>query len=437
MSVILSILLTLLILSILVLVHEIGHFSAARSIGLPVESFSIGMGPVIKRWKWARYGDTEFRLSAVPFGGYVMVPGEQEASDNPNNFYSKTPWQRIWYASAGVLMNFLFAIVIFVVGSVAFGDIGIAYNQVGMLQPGAARNAGIKQGEWVLKVNDVYTPEWNSIPTEIRKFPNQKIKLTLAEDVESVATANISPSTKAWIFGQAESDFSSIKLPEANDVMDNTFLVVSVDGKMDFYHLNSITKVGSTEVSGIDNILSELKKVTGETQLTFANSVKTREVELTTGIGHDENGKEVGVIGVGPAGSTIRLPFFEAIWFGIQKFWFYILAVFGAIGSLFRGNLENVGSLVAIGDMVGQSAKLGINWIFNIAGQLSVALAIFNLIPFPGLDGSRIFFTLIEGITGKKLPRMVENVIHFVGFVILMILLVALVGRDIFLRLFK
>ncbi|NTU60821.1 MAG: hypothetical protein HGA95_00570, partial [Caldiserica bacterium] len=123
--------------------------------------------------------------------------------------------------------------------------------------------------------------------------------------------------------------------------------------------------------------------------------------------------------------------------FGLQKFWFSITSVFIAIRSLFSGNLENVGSLVAIGDMVGQSAKLGMNWIFNLAGSLSVALAIFNLIPFPGLDGSRIFFTLIEGITGKKLPRMVENVIHFVGFVILMVLLVALVGRDIFLRIFK
>lgn len=437
MSIILSILLTLLILSILVLVHEWGHFSAARSIGLPVESFSIGMGPVIKRWKTARYGDTEFRLSAVPFGGYVMVPGEQEASDNPNNFYSKTPWQRIWYAGAGVLMNFLFAIVIFVVGSVAFGDIGVAYNQVGMLQPGAARNAGIKQGEWILKVNDVSTPVWDNIPTEIRKFPNQKIKLTLGEDAESETTVSISPTSKAWIFGQAEAEFSNVKLPEAKDVMENTFLVVSQDDKLNFYHLNSITKIGSTEVSGLGDILSELKKITADTQITFSKSVKTRMVELTPGIGHDEEGKEVGLIGVGPAGSTIRLPFFEAIWFGLQKFWFYILAVFGAIGSLFKGNLENVGSLVAIGDMVGQSANLGINWIFNLAGQLSVALAIFNLIPFPGLDGSRIFFTLIEGITGKKLPRVVENVIHFVGFVILMILLVALVGRDIFLRLFK
>lgn len=437
MSVILSILLTLLILSILVLVHEIGHFSAARQIGLPVESFSIGMGPVIKRWKWARYGDTEFRLSAVPFGGYVMVPGEQEASDNPNSFYSKTPWQRIWYAGAGVLMNFLFAIVIFVVGSVAFGDIGIAYNQVGMLQPGAARNAGIKQGEWILKVNDVNTPEWINVPTEIRKFPNQKIKLILGEDIESPTTLSVSPTSKVWVFGQADSEFSSINYPEPKNVMDNTFLVVSNDGKLDFYHLNAITKIGANEVSGINNIITELKKVSGEVQITFAKSVKTREVELTPGIGHDEKGKEVGVIGVGPAGSTIRLPFFEAIWFGLQKFWFYILAVFGAIGSLFKGNLENVGSLVAIGDMVGQSANLGINWIFNIAGQLSVALAIFNLIPFPGLDGSRIFFTLIEGITGKKMPRMVENVIHFVGFVILMILLVALVGRDIFLRIFK
>jgi regulator of sigma E protease len=395
------------------------------------------MGPVLKRWKWARYGDTEFRLSAVPFGGYVMVPGEQEASDNPNNFYSKTPWQRIWYAGAGVLMNLILAVIIFVVGSVAFGDIGIAYNQVGMLQPGAARNAGIKQGEWILKVNDVNTPEWANIPTEIRKFPNQKIRLTLGEDVESETTVTISPTSKAWIFGQAVSEFSKNIFTDIKDIKDNTFLVVNNNDKLDFYHLNAITKIGTTDVSGIDNIISELTKISVDTKITFAKTVKTREVDLTTGIGHDEKGKEVGVIGVSPAGSTIRLPFFEAIWFGLQKFWFSIMSVFIAIGALFKGNLENVGSLVAIGDMVGQSANLGINWLFNIAGSLSVALAVFNLIPFPGLDGSRIFFTLIEGITGKKMPRMVENVIHFVGFVILMILLVALVGRDIFLRLFK
>lgn len=433
MFVILSILLTLLILSILVLVHELGHFMAARSIGCPVESFSIGMGPVLKRWKWARYGDTEFRLSAIPFGGYVTITGEEGAeSENPNNFYAKTPWQRIWFAGAGILMNFILALVIFVVGSLAFGDIGVPYNQVGMLQPGAARKAGIQQNEWILYVNSVPTPAWDNVPVEVRKFPNQKISITLGDD-DGEKTVAISATTKASIFGTQESDFSAIQWPKNEEIMDNTFLVI---GK-DFYHLNSVTKVGESEVSGVAEAIEKLKAISSETQVSFAKSVKTRIVELTPGVTHDEQGKEVGVIGVQPAGSTVHLPFLQALWFGIQKFWFYIVAIFGAIGSLFRGNLENVGGVVAIGDMLGQSANLGMTWIITVMGQLSVALAIFNLIPFPGLDGSRIFFSLIEGITKKRLPRTVENIIHFVGFVILMILIVALVGRDLFLRLFK
>jgi regulator of sigma E protease len=432
MFVILSILLTLLILSILVLVHEIGHFTAARSIGLPVESFSIGMGPVIKRWKWARFGDTEFRLSLVPFGGYVMVPGESEDSDNPNSFYSKTPWQRIWYAAAGVLMNIIFAVVIFVVSSLAFGDFGIAYNRVGMLQPGAARNAGIQQGEWLLYVNQTPTPEWINVPTEIRKLPNKEITLLVGTDADP-KTVSVSGDMQASIFGKEPSAFSNTNWPESKEVLENTFLVI--DGK--YYHLDSVSKVGDKEVSNWNQAVEAFKEISAPTDVTFDKSVETREVKLTTGIGHDEEGKEVGVIGIAPSASIVRLPFFEALWFGLQKFWFYILAILGAIGGLFRGNFENVGGVVAIGDMLGQSANLGISYVFNIAGQLSVALAIFNLIPFPGLDGSRIFFSLIEGITKKKLPRTVENIIHGVGFIILMILLVALVGRDIIQRLFK
>ena len=431
MFVILSILLTLLILSILVLVHELGHFMAARSIGCPVESFSIGMGPVVKRWKWARFGDTEFRLSAIPFGGYVTVTGEEGAeSDNPNNFYSKTPWQRIWFAGAGVLMNFILALVIFVVGSLTVGDIGVPYNQVGMLQPGAARKAGIQQNEWFLYVNDVATPAWENVPAEVRKYPNQKISITLGDD-DGEKTVSISATTRAFIFGTQETDFAAITWPKPEEIMDNTFLVI---GK-DFYHLNSVTKVGDTEVTSVSDAIEKLKAINSETQITFAKSVKTRIVELTPGVSH-EKGKEIGLIGVGPSGSTVHMPFLQALWFGIQKFWFYIVAIVGAIISLFGGNFQNVGGAIAIGDMLGQSAKLGITWLFTMMGNLSVALAVFNLIPFPGLDGSRIFFSLIEGITKKRLPRTVENVIHFIGFVILLVLLVALVGRDLFLRLF-
>lgn len=432
MSIILSILLTLLILSILVLVHEIGHFVAARSTGIPVESFSIGMGPVLKRWKWARFGETEFRLSAVPFGGYVMVAGESEESDDPNNFYAKTPWQRIWFAGAGILMNVLLAVVIFVSGSLFFGDVGVPYNQVGMLQPGAARNAGIKQGEWILKVNDVETPQWIEIPTEIRKHPNQEITLVVGKDTGE-ETITVSEATTSKIYGQKDGAFSHILWPETKELQENTFLVI--DGK--FYHLNSISKIGGKEVGDWASTVETLKGIVTPTELTFEKTVETREVKLTTGIGHDEEGKEIGLIGAIPAGSTVRLPFLEAIWFGLQKFWFTILGVIAAIGNLFKGNFENIGGVIAIGDMVGQSANLGLNWVFNLAGQLSVALAIFNLIPFPGLDGSRIFFSLIEGITKKKLPRTVENIIHGVGFIILMVLLVALIGRDLFLRLFK
>ncbi len=432
MSIVLSILLTLLILSILVLVHEIGHFFAARSIGVPVESFSIGMGPVVKRWKWARYGDTEFRLSAVPFGGYVMVAGESEVSDDPNNFYSKTPWQRIWFAGAGVMMNVLLAVVIFVSGSLLVGDVGIPYNQVGMLQPGAARNAGIKQGEWILRVNGVETPQWIDIPTEIRKHPNQEITLLVGKDTGE-ETVTVVESTTSKIFGQNEGAFSHIVWPAEKDLQGNTFLVI--DGK--YYHLDTITKIGEKTVGNWSETVEALKAIVAPTELTFGKTVETREVKLTTGIGHDEEGKEIGLIGAIPTGSTVRLPFFEAIWFGLQKFWYTIVGVIAAIGNLFKGNFENIGGVIAIGDMVGQSANLGLSWVFNLAGQLSVALAIFNIIPFPGLDGSRIFFSLIEGITKKKLPRAVENIIHGVGFIILMVLLVALIGRDLFLRLFK
>jgi regulator of sigma E protease len=432
MSIILSILLTLLILSILVLVHEIGHFVAARSIGCPVESFSIGMGPVLKRWKWRRFGETEFRLSAVPFGGYVIVNGEGEVSEDPNNFFAKTPWQRIWFAGAGVLMNIILAVVIFVCGSLFFGDVGVPFNQVGMLQPGAARNAGLQQGEWILSVNGTPTPDWISVPTEIRKLPNKEITLLMGKDAGK-ATVSLSEGSSVAVYGAQAVPLSKVDWPEEKEIQNNTFLVIGTK----FYQLNSIAKVGEKEVSGWDETVYALKGIVAPTEVAFGNSLETHEVKLTTGIGHDEEGKEIGVIGVVPAGSTVRLPFLEAIWFGLQKFWFTILGVLLAIGNLFRGNLENIGGVIAIGDMIGQSANLGLNWVFNLAGQLSVALAIFNIIPFPGLDGSRIFFSLIEGITGKKLPRAVENVIHGIGFIILMVLLVALIGRDLFLRIFK
>lgn len=433
MSTILNIIYALLILDVLVIAHEFGHLFAARSIGVPALSFSIGMGPVIARKKFKYFGDTEFRISLFPVGGYVMVSGEAEDSDDPNSLYRKSPWQRAWFSVSGALTNFVFAFIVFVVVALAFGDPVYLFNRIGTVDPNMpAAKAGIQSGDWILEIDGTQTPTWDAVVAEIRTRPDKEVPILVGRK-SGKAEAEVSPDTSIWVTGSRETKLSEFKFPEEYPSDD---IFIGIEGK--YFRLNSIESVGNEEAGNWNKTKELLKAITSTSKITFGSSLETQTVKVT--IAGVEEEQENGLVKVGKLGITAsqgvkykRYNIVEAIWISLEKFWLFLVAFFNFFVGLFSGKgVGDVAGPVGIIKITGQMASMGWAVILGFAAMLSMNLGFLNLIPFPGLDGARFLFSVVEGITGKKLPRAVENVIHAVGFIILIGLILLVTANDLF-----
>jgi|GEM_PF-794377 len=466
MSIFLNILIFLAVIDILVIAHEFGHLFAARAIGVPIISYSIGMGPVLARWKWRYFGDTEFRFSLFPIGGYVMVSGEAEESGDPNSLYTKSPWQRAWYAAAGALTNFALAFILFALVAMIWGEPIGTLNRIGMVQPGdVAATAGIKTGDWILVVNNKRTQTWDDVVKQIESRAGIKTSILVGQESGKIETM-IDPHTFIGIDSHLF-ETNDLKVPE-NETGDEIFLEItkhpedsylsdfeknpskykgsSIETSTEiiiefdrikshgiFVRLNSLSSINGKPLNTWEEKVEALKSIKGETKLVFDQSLETRIVELTPRaevVKGSEPPKEVGKIGVSPQFKYKHFGFFDALWSALEKFWLFLMAFVTLIGSLFKGKVPQVAGPVGIFNMVGQAAQIGFSMLLSFTALISLNLGFFNLVPFPGLDGGRIVFSLIEGITGKKLPRSVENIVHAVGFIILIGLVILVTLSD-------
>ncbi len=349
-----SIVYFLIILTLLVLVHECGHFFMARKMRVSVEEFGVGFPPRALGFK---KGGTRYSINWIPLGGFVKIKGEQgDHSQDPDSFVQKKIWQRSLILCAGVLMNIVLAFILFTVGY-TFGI------------PSATEGVG---------------------PRAI--ISDQRIQI-----VEVVAS---SPAEKA-----------SLKPGDIITDVDNQH----VSTISQFRQL--IQPLGGKEVY--------LRVLRANTQLSFALTPVA-----------DSSGK--GIIGAGLYETgVVRYPFFSAFWEGAKTtgivFWQILVAVYTLVRNLFIGHAVqlDVAGPVGIAVLTGQVARLGFIYLLQFAALLSLNLAFINILPFPALDGGRLFFLLIEKLRRKPVSRKVESIIHNVGFALLMVLVLLVTIKDV------
>ena len=189
-----TIVLTLIIIAILIFFHELGHFAAARRVGIQIYEFSLGFG---YRLFYVKKGETEYSLRLIPLGGYVRMAGEEPGDmENPHGFNSRTPLEKLQVAIAGPLMNFVLAVLIFIY---VFSLIGIAQpvNEAiigGVLKDNPAYQAGLKSGDKILAVNDKNIASWNEFAQTIQNSPTGKplkLKLSRGEGIKVLSVNTV------------------------------------------------------------------------------------------------------------------------------------------------------------------------------------------------------------------------------------------------------
>jgi regulator of sigma E protease len=438
-------------IGVLVLVHEFGHFIAAVFCGMRVEVFAFGMGSRLFGWnKKTKFtfgklpedlileGNTDYRVAMFPIGGYVKIAGmidesmdteSLEQEPHPWEFRSKPKWQRAIVLSAGVLMNLLFAIVIFWGITFFQGESYMQTTEIGVVvKDSPAEINGLIAGDKILSINGKKIEYWEAIQDaiyfdnfgknivmEIERAGTKKtlnIQRSNIPDI-SISTFGIQPNFTEPVIKEVFSDKPAEKAGlKMNDV------ILSINGSKVFSSEDVITII---RVNPSKEIKLEIKR---------AGEIKTIAVTPSSD----------GLIGIFMSGYSgpvlnVKSGLFEAFPKGVNQSFIITYFTVRSIYQLIVGKLEfskSFGGPVAIAQMASKSAEVGTFEFLAFLAVLSISLAVLNIIPFPVLDGGHLIILLYEAIFRKQLPRNMQLRIQLIGMVIIFCLMSFVIYNDIF-----
>ena len=376
------------LIGVIVFVHELGHFWAARSVGVGVERFSVGMPPNFidftktkngliidifffsfknKKLSWGKVysktlssfknpSETVYTIGLLPLGGYVKMKGildesmDSEFKGADDELESKTPLQKIWVMSAGVIMNLILTFFVFILIGNIQGDKELENNNTVIdyvVPEQAADTSGVLAGDKILSINNIEVDSWETAVENIENNPNNSVLITIDRNGELISLT---------------------------------------------------TKLGSRP------------------------NLSTGRVD-----------QEVGTLGVSKKQIPVELNFQESIIYGYNRTKWAMTLMTSSLKMIFQGNVsrDEVGSVIMIGDMAGQAAQAGLVPFLFLMALISVNLAYINILPIPGLDGGHIALILIEVLMGRKLSVKARIRIQSFGMFILLTLMVFLILNDI------
>ncbi len=409
------------VLGVLVFVHEFGHYAVAKLCGVRVEVFSLGFG---KRLWGFRRGDTDYRLSALPVGGYVKMSGENPMEDHtgdPGEFISHPRWQRFLIAIAGPAMNILLAICILTALYMYHHNfeayLRAPVDLVTVLPNSPATQAGLQEGDRIIKVADVQNPTWQQFRNLEIIGSNEPLDLTIQRG-DTVLHKSVTPlPTGADRIGEIGVEHPQVvgSLTDgpalAGGVQVNDVLV-SVDGKI---------------VHDIPQMLDQLQASKDQPiHLTVLRDRKPVELTLTPKV---IDGKyRVGL----HADLAEKLPFAAALAQSARDCKENSLLIFKLVGGMVRKkNMDSVSGPIGIVKVSGDAARIGPEPLFYIMAMISLNLAIFNLFPIPILDGGLILLLLIESVMRRDIKQEIKERVYQAAFVFLLLFAAVVIFNDV------
>lgn len=406
----------ILVFSVIVLVHEYGHYKVARNVGIRVEEFAIGMGPIL--YKKEKNG-VLYSIRAIPIGGFCKMEGEEEDIKSKTSFSNKTVWQRFMVIAAGPIMNFVLALVLFIIIALSFG---VAGNKIDVIDESSNEYAaGMRSGDKIVSVNGKNAYIWEDIYYQITNEDNKSYTVEIERNGET-KQYNINNNYRKLVgITSTIVDGKTTTTVSPTDMNSPAYKAGISDG-------DKVIKINDIPVNSWEEITNQINAADGSViKITVDRDGKILEFNTTT-----ENQISVRY------NTQIEKSFVTALASSAYKTVYYIRLMFDVIVKLVTGQLgsDAVGGPVMVISMVGEAAKNGVLSVLNLAAFISINLGFMNLLPVPALDGSKLVFLIIEGIRGKAIPIEKEGFVHFVGFVVLITLMIFITYKDI-LRLFR
>lgn len=371
-----NIVVLLLMLSLLIFVHEGGHFLVAKKCGVYVYEFALGMGPKVLSFK-RKNDPTEYTLRAFPIGGFCAMAGEEGEDDEnlaKDQFMcNKSKIKRILILVAGVTMNFITAIVLLFLIGICFGSTEQKSIIGSVASDTPAEKAGLKSNDTIIECNGYKINTWD--------------KLTIVTNLKN------------------KNDYYTYKIKHEDGTVDEYKIVP------DKYAVIGDKTIKLDNETTIEKIAKEYNK-------------KEKEITVT---------KLVGI----QAPNKVNKSFSSSLKYAFSKFGSIVSTMLLIIASLFTGKLglSALSGPVGMYSVVGTVASAGFANLVYLTAYLSINLGVLNILPFPAFDGGRVLFVIIEAITRKKVDPKVEGYFHSIGFILIMLLMVYITFQDI-LRLF-
>ena len=433
------------VLGILILVHELGHFFMARLAGVGVERFSIGFGPVL--WR-VRGKETEYCVSAIPMGGYVKMMGDDEnpleggkgvAIDPAKAFNTKPLIARFLIVFAGPAMNFILAAVI---AALMFMLVGrpVAPAEIGRVtEGGPAAQAGLKTGERLVAVDGQPIQYWEDLARVVQSAGGRALSVTVrGPGGERTVTLTPAPAKRKDLFGDEQSVWEIGATPYVPAAIGDTVSGDPADAA-GLKPNDVVTAIEGQPVLSWDELAEKIhQRAEQPTRFDVKRGGETVAVTVTPKKGKipgpDGKETEVGLIGIRPSGAVtfVRSNPITSLWDGFV--WSVDVTAKTAIGlyKIVVGQLDrsNIGGPIQIAKTAGEQARQGIVSLALFTAVISINLFLLNLLPVPMLDGGHLLFFAFEAVLGRPLSVRKREVAQQVGFALLMLLMVFAFYND-------
>jgi regulator of sigma E protease len=438
MSQLLSILHTIfdmgVVLGFMILIHEFGHYAAAKYFGVRVEVFSIGFG---KRLLGFTRGETDYRISAIPLGGYVKMSGENpmdSRTGDPGEFLSHPRWQRFIIAVAGPAMNIMLAIALLTGVYMVHYEYPAVLDQpavVGWVNPNTpAEKAGIQKGDKIVQVEEIQNPNWEQVDVKDALSPNQPLKFVIEHDgktIEKMLVPEPVGPNQYGAMGWVPQE-SSVKLTtvEAGMPAEKAGLKVG----------DQILTANGQEIPALEALVQMLNRTKDqplEIVVLRGDQKKTFTVKptLAPGGSSKELRYRIGIASV-PT-KVVKLNFSDALSRSLSDNKRSSLLIVELLQKMVRGrvSMRQVDGPIGIGSAVGAAAREeGWTPLLLITAAISLNLGIMNLLPIPILDGGVILLLFIESLMQKEISLPIKERIYQAAFVFLVLFAVMVIYND-------
>ena len=416
------------VLGFMILIHEFGHYAVAKWLGVRVEQFAIGFG---KRLIGFRKGETDYRINAIPLGGYVKMSGENpmdQRTDDPREFLNHSRWHRFLIAIAGPTMNILLAIVLLTTVYMVHYEYPAVYDQAPVigwvLKDTAAAKAGFQSGDLITRIDGIENPNWEQVELKEALSPRQQLDVQVDRNGQKIEKT-ITPEPT----GVDQIGFAGWTPKEQNVVI--TDLVEGMPAeKAGLKEGDKILTMDGKPVPALAAMIETLK-ITKDKPITLTVLREGQERTFTLQpVLYDKSYR----IGIGSMEMKVKtLPFAEALQLSMHENRQNALLILELVRKMAQGKIspKSIEGPIRIGQAAGEAARRkGWTPLMSLTAAISLNLGIFNLLPIPILDGGVILFLLIEGLMRRDISLNIKERVYQAAFVFLVLFAVMVIYND-------